>query len=112
MRVARPRGVRKRIELGRALALEPELLLLDEPAAGMNVEETEELAWWIGEISKGLGIATLLVEHDMRLVMDLSDRVCVLDHGQVIATGRSEEVQRHPDVIAAYLGGQHALADV
>jgi len=103
-----PYGIRKRIELGRALALEPELLLLDEPAAGMNAEETEELAWYIGEICRGQGIATLLVEHDMGLVMDLSDRVCVLNYGQVVTTGRPEEVQQHPDVIAAYLGAEHA----
>ena len=103
-------GIRKRIELGRALALEPELLLLDEPAAGMNVEETEELAWYVGEICSGLGMATVLIEHDMRFVMDLSDRVCVLDHGQVVTTGRPDEVQQHPDVIAAYLGGNHAAA--
>lgn len=99
-----PYGIRKRIELGRALALEPDLLLLDEPAAGMNAEETAELAWWVHEICSGLGIATLLVEHDMHFVMDISDRVCVLDHGQVITTGRPDEVQQHPDVIAAYLG--------
>jgi branched-chain amino acid transport system ATP-binding protein len=102
-----PYGIRKRIELGRALALGPELLLLDEPAAGMNNEETEELAWYINEVCRGLGIATLLVEHDMHLVMDLSDRVCVLNHGQVVTTGRPDEVQQHPEVIAAYLGAEH-----
>lgn len=99
-----PYGIRKRIELGRALALKPELLLLDEPASGMNAEETEELAWWISEIRSGLGITILVVEHDMHFVMDLSDRVCVLDAGQVVTTGRPEEVQRHPGVIQAYLG--------
>jgi branched-chain amino acid transport system ATP-binding protein len=99
-----PYGICKRIELGRALALEPELLLLDEPAAGMNAEETAELAWWVREICGGLGIATLLVEHDMHFVMDISDRVCVLNHGQVIATGSPTQVQQHPDVITAYLG--------
>ena len=102
-----PYGIRKRIELGRALALKPELLLLDEPAAGMNNEETEELAWYINEVCRGLGIATLLVEHDMHLVMDLSDRVCVLNHGQVVTTGRPEAVQQHPEVITAYLGAEH-----
>jgi len=100
-------GIRKRIELGRALALKPELLLLDEPAAGMNNEETEELAWYIDEICRGRGIAILLVEHDMHLVMDLSDRVCVLNHGQVVTTGRPEAVQQHPEVISAYLGAEH-----
>ncbi|MBT3345712.1 MAG: ATP-binding cassette domain-containing protein [Gemmatimonadetes bacterium] len=99
-----PYGIRKRIELGRALALEPDLLLLDEPAAGMNVEETAELAWWVHEICSGLGIAILLVEHDMHFVMDISDQVCVLDHGEVVTTGRPDDVQRHPEVIAAYLG--------
>jgi branched-chain amino acid transport system ATP-binding protein len=103
-----PYGARKRVELARALALEPQLLLLDEPAAGMNSEETEEMAWYIAEVCRGQGVATLLVEHDMRLVMDLSDRVCVLDHGQVVATGRPDEVEKHPDVIAAYLGREHA----
>ena len=106
-----PYGIRKRVELGRALALEPELLLLDEPATGMNAEETEELAFWISEIQGGLGITVLLVEHDMHFVMDLSDRVCVLDAGQIVTAGRPVDVQRHPDVIAAYLGGTaHAAA--
>ena len=102
---ALPYGIRKRIELGRALALEPELLLLDEPAAGMNSEEAEELAFWVSEIRGDLDITVLLVEHDMHFVMDLSDRVCVLDAGQTVTTGRPEDVQRHPEVIAAYLGG-------
>ena len=89
---------------------QPELLLLDEPAAGMNVEETEELAWWITEIRGGLGITVLLVEHDMRLVMDLSDRVCVLDSGKVIAEDHPDRVQQHPEVIAAYLGSTADIA--
>jgi branched-chain amino acid transport system ATP-binding protein len=101
---ALPYGTRKRIELGRALALNPDLLLLDEPATGLNSEETEELAWWITEIRAGLGVTVLLVEHDMRLVMDLSDRVCVLDSGRVVVTGNPKDVQQHPDVITAYLG--------
>ena len=86
------------------MALNPDLLLLDEPATGLNSEETEEVAWWITEIRAGLGVTILLVEHDMRLVMDLSDRVCVLDSGRVIVTGNPKDVQQHPDVITAYLG--------
>lgn len=100
-----PYGIRKRIEVGRALAMEPKLLLLDEPVAGMNVEETEDMARFIMDIRTELGIAMVLVEHDMRLVMDLADRVMVLDFGRQIAMGTPEAVQADPAVIAAYLGG-------
>ena len=99
-----PYGVQKRVELGRALAMEPELLLLDEPVAGMNLEETEDMARFILDIQDELGIAMILVEHDMGLVMDIADRVMVMDFGRRIAEGIPEEVQRHPDVIKAYLG--------
>lgn len=99
-----PYGIKKRIEVGRALAMEPQLLLLDEPVAGMNVEETEDMARYISDIRTELGIAMILVEHDMRLVMDLADRVMVLDFGRQISTGTPEAVQADPAVIAAYLG--------
>ena len=100
-----PFGVQKRIELGRALAMEPTLLLLDEPVAGMNLEETEDLARYIIEIRQRLQLAMVLVEHDMHLVMDLADRVMALDFGVAIATGTPEEIQSDSRVIAAYLGG-------
>ncbi len=100
-----PYGIQKRVELGRALAMEPELLLLDEPVAGMNLEETEDMARFILDIRDELGISMILVEHDMGLVMDIADRVTVLDFGRVIASGEPGEVQRHPEVIRAYLGG-------
>lgn len=99
-----PYGVQKRVELGRALAMEPELLLLDEPVAGMNLEETEDMARFILDIREELGIAMILVEHDMGLVMDIADRILVLDFGQVIGQGTPTEVQNNPDVIKAYLG--------
>ena len=89
-----PYGVQKRIELGRALAMEPKLLLLDEPVAGMNLEETEDMARYILQVSAELGLSMILVEHDMHLVMDIADRVLALDFGRPIAGGRPEEVQK------------------
>ncbi|MER7459562.1 ABC transporter ATP-binding protein [Micromonospora sp. NPDC126480] len=99
-----PYGVQKRVELGRALAMEPKLLLLDEPVGGMNLEETEDMARYILDVREELGIPIVLVEHDMGLVMDLADRVLVVDFGQPVATGPPAEIQHHPDVIRAYLG--------
>jgi branched-chain amino acid transport system ATP-binding protein len=102
-----PYGIQKRVELGRALAMEPKLLLLDEPVAGMNVEETEDMARFILDVREDLGIPMILVEHDMGLVMDLADRILVLDFGRPITVGVPQEVQRNPDVIRAYLGEEH-----
>jgi branched-chain amino acid transport system ATP-binding protein len=99
-----PYGVQKRVELGRALAMEPKLLLLDEPVAGMNLEETEDMARFILDVREELGIPMILVEHDMGLVMDLADRVMVVDFGVPVATGTPAEVQNNPDVLRAYLG--------
>ncbi len=99
-----PYGIQKRLELGRALAMEPDLLLLDEPAAGMNLEETEDLARYLLEVQSMHTMSMLLVEHDMPFVMDLADRVMALDFGNPIAMGTPDQIQENPDVIAAYLG--------
>jgi branched-chain amino acid transport system ATP-binding protein len=99
-----PYGVRKVVELGRALATEPELLLLDEPASGLNPEETRDLAFWIDDINSEFGITIVMVEHDMSLVAEVADRVLCMNMGQALALGTPEQVRAHPEVIAAYLG--------
>jgi branched-chain amino acid transport system ATP-binding protein len=100
-----PYGVRKVCEVARALCTEPKLLLLDEPSSGLNVEETQDMGFWITDIKNELGITVLMVEHDMSLVNMVSDRVLALNYGKVLAEGTASQVQSHPDVIAAYLGG-------
>jgi branched-chain amino acid transport system ATP-binding protein len=99
-----PYGVRKVVEVARALCMAPKLLLLDEPSSGLNVEETEDMAWWIRDIRKELGITVLMVEHDMSLVSRVSDRVLAINQGEVLALGTPAEVQAHRGVIEAYLG--------
>jgi branched-chain amino acid transport system ATP-binding protein len=100
-----PYGVRKVVEMGRALCTEPKLLLLDEPSSGLSVEETEDMAFWIQDIRGLLGITVLMVEHDMSLVSAVSDRVLALNYGRTLAVGTAREVQEHPEVVKAYLGG-------
>jgi len=99
-----PYGLRKRVELGRALAMEPKLLLLDEPMAGMNMEEKEDMARFIVDIAEEKKIPVLLVEHEMDVVMDISDKIIALDFGTKIAEGAPNEIQSNPAVIRAYLG--------
>ena len=102
-----PYGLQKRVDLGRALALEPQLLLLDEPMAGMNVEEKQDMCRFILDVNEQFGTTIVLIEHDMGVVMDISDRVVVLDYGKKIGDGTPDEVRNNQDVINAYLGVAH-----
>jgi branched-chain amino acid transport system ATP-binding protein len=97
-------GVQKRVEMGRALATEPKLLLLDEPVSGLTAEEKEEVSYWIHEVRGRFGVTVLLVEHDLRVASRLASRMVVLNHGEKLTEGTPEEVQRHPGVVRAYLG--------
>jgi branched-chain amino acid transport system ATP-binding protein len=106
-----PYGIQKRVELARALAMEPRVLLLDEPSAGMNVEEKGDLMFWIRDVRDLYGVTILLVEHDMNLIMDISDRILALNYGRVIAEGMPEEIQQHPEVLKAYLGEDETHAE-
>ncbi|HEY6136097.1 MAG TPA: ABC transporter ATP-binding protein [Rubrivivax sp.] len=102
-----PYGLQKRVDLGRALAMEPQVLLLDEPMAGMNVEEKQDMSRFILDVNDEYGTTVVLIEHDMSVVMDISDRVVVLDYGKKIGDGTPDEVRANPDVISAYLGTTH-----
>ena len=99
-----PYGLRKRVELGRALALGPKILLLDEPMAGMNQEEKEDMARFILDFAERDGFPVVLVEHEMNVVMDIADRIVVIDNGKVLAAGSPEEIARNPKVVEAYIG--------
>ena len=99
-----PYGTQKKVELGRALALEPKLLLLDEPCTGMSAEEKQDMIFWIKDIRDEFDITILLIEHDMKMVMDISDRILALNFGRIITEGRPEKIQKHPEVLKAYLG--------
>jgi branched-chain amino acid transport system ATP-binding protein len=102
-----PYGLQKRVDLGRALAMEPRVLLLDEPMAGMNVEEKQDMSRFVLDVNDEFGTTIVLIEHDMGVVMDISDRVVVLDYGKKIGDGTPQEVRANPDVISAYLGTSH-----
>jgi branched-chain amino acid transport system ATP-binding protein len=107
-----PYGVRKVVELARALCTQPQLLLLDEPSSGLNVEETEDMVYWIDDIRRDLGITVLMVEHDMSLVSKVSDRVLAMNQGEVLALGTPAQVQAHPGVIEAYLGSSDDVSSL
>ncbi len=104
-----PYGAQKTVEIGRALAMEPEVLLLDEPSSGMTMEETEDLSFWITDIKEEFGITIIIVEHNIGLVTGLSDRVLALSFGEVLTMGTPEDVMNHPEVIKAYLGDEDAF---
>jgi len=102
-------GKRKLVEVGRALALEPKVMLLDEPSAGMNTEEKDDLTIWIKDIREDFNVTILLIEHDMNMIMGISDRVFAMSQGQKIVMGLPKDVQRHPEVIKAYLGEEEII---
>jgi len=104
-----PYGIQKQVELGRALALEPELLLLDEPCAGMNSEEKQDMIFWVKDIQDELGVTILLIEHDMKMVMDISEQIMVINFGKTIMKGIPKEVQKNREVLKAYLGEDESV---